>query len=287
MIRNINNVWLNRRVIGFAHQGGAKEAPSSTLMAMHQAVRAGIDALELDVHCTKDKKLVVCHDPTVDATTNATGAISEMTLSELKDLDNAYWFVKGEVTSKSHSEKDYIFRGKAPKDPLFGIASLEEVLQSFPDVFINLDIKKTAPEVPSYEGLLAELLRTYRRDDNVIVASFYDAALESFRSQSLGVGTSAGTLEITSFFHFVHGGKNLEKINYQALQVPMSFQGLTIVDEKFVNTAHELGLAVHVWTIDEETQMRNLIELGVDGIISDRPSLLVKVLDSLGLRWNR
>lgn len=287
MARSLGNVWLDRRIIGFAHQGGAKEAPSSTLMAMDQAVRGGIDVLELDVHCTKDRQLVVCHDPTVDATTNATGAICDMTLSQLKDLDNAYWFIEGEVSNKNHNEKDYIFRGKGPKDPLFGVASLEEVLQSFPNTFINLDIKKTAPEIQSYEELLAKLLHTHKRNDDVIVASFHDGALQSFRSCSPYVTTSAGTLEITSFFQFVHGNKTLEEVNYQALQVPTSFKGMTVVDEKFVNAAHELGIAVHVWTIDEENQMRDLVKLGVDGIISDRPSLLMRVLESLELRWNK
>src|SRR5687768_9453981 len=98
------NPWLERRVLNWAHQGGAKEAPSSTLFALRQAVANGADALELDVHMTKDGVLVVCHDATVDRTTNATGAIAELTLDDVKRLDNAYWFVPGSVVD--HDAED-------------------------------------------------------------------------------------------------------------------------------------------------------------------------------------
>ncbi|MBW3614956.1 MAG: glycerophosphodiester phosphodiesterase, partial [Actinobacteria bacterium] len=91
------NPWLERRVLNWAHQGGSREGPSSTLFAMRKAVDAGADALELDVHMSADDVLVVCHDATVERTTDGRGAIAELTLSDLKALDNAYWWVPGSV----------------------------------------------------------------------------------------------------------------------------------------------------------------------------------------------
>src|SRR5438874_10252841 len=142
-----DNPWLSRRVLNYAHQGGAREAPSSTLCALRQAMTRGATALELDVHATADRELVVCHDATVDRTTDATGAIAEMKLAELRSLDNAYWWAPGEVVATDRAVGDYVYRGRAPADHDFGIATLREVLEAFPAVFLNLDIKQTAPAV--------------------------------------------------------------------------------------------------------------------------------------------
>src|ERR1700687_756037 len=105
------NPWLDRRVLNYAHQGGAREAPSSTLFALHRAVAAGADALELDVHDTADGHLVVCHDETVDRTTDGKGPIADLTLADLQSLDNAYWWVPGEVVAHGRPDADYPLRG--------------------------------------------------------------------------------------------------------------------------------------------------------------------------------
>jgi glycerophosphoryl diester phosphodiesterase len=110
------NPWLSRRVLAYAHQGGAKEAPSSTLYAMKKAIENGATALELDVHRTLDGHLVVCHDPTVNRTSNGNGAIAKMTLDQLQSLDNAYYWVPGKVVDHSQPESAYPLRGKAPAD---------------------------------------------------------------------------------------------------------------------------------------------------------------------------
>src|SRR5271166_4533290 len=101
-----DNPWLTRRVIAYAHQGGAKEAPSSTLYAIGRALELGATGIELDVHATLDRELVVCHDPTLDRTTNATGEIANTRLDELRRLDNAHWFVPGEDTARGRPEED-------------------------------------------------------------------------------------------------------------------------------------------------------------------------------------
>jgi glycerophosphoryl diester phosphodiesterase len=274
------NVWLDRRVVNFAHQGGSFEGPSSTLAAIEHGIAAGATAVELDVHATKDRVLVVCHDETVDRTTNAEGFICDLTYAELEQLDNAYWFVEGSDVSPGHEPAAYQYRSRAPKDHSFGIARLEEVLISFPGVPVNLDIKRTRPEVEPYEALLAETLANHHRADDVIVASFLDSAIQEFRSLSPATATSAATLETATFYRSVQLGEQIAPLPVAALQVPETFGDVTLVDRAFIDAAHGEGIAVHVWTINDEESMQRLLELGVDGIISDRPTLLATVLGS-------
>lgn len=280
--------WPARRVLAYAHQGGAWEAPSSTLHAIRRAVELGATGVELDVHATADGVLVVCHDRTVDRTTPSSGAIAEMTWDELSRLDNAYWFVPGVDAVHDRPADAYPLRGRAPADHDFGIARLDEVLDllaDHPDVAINLDIKATAPAVRSYEPALASLLRDRGVGERTIVASFLDAATDAFRAIAPEIATSAGTVAVAMFWQAVHRGETPRHVPYQALQVPRHSGELLVVDEPFVSAAHDLGLAVHVWTINDEAAMGELVDADVDGIISDRPSVLVDVLTRRGVGY--
>ncbi len=277
--------WTDRRVIAYAHQGGAWEGPSSTLFAIRQAIAAGATGIELDVHATADGHLVVTHDPTVDRTTDGAGEIATLTLEELKRLDNAYWWSAGADVSPGLPDDAYPFRGRAPADRAFGVATLEEVLDEFRGVVLNLDIKRTAPAVEPYERAIADLLRRFGRRDDVIVASFLDAATDAFSAYAPDVPTSAGTAAVAEFVRAVRSGEAPPPLRHVALQVPASYGEVTVVDETLVEAAHRSGLAVHVWTIEDEDEMDRLCDLGVDGIITDRPSALVGVLDRRGERW--
>jgi glycerophosphoryl diester phosphodiesterase len=277
--------WPDRRVIAYAHQGGAWEGPSSTLYAIRSALDAGATAIELDVHATADGKLVVCHDPTVDRTTNGAGNIAELSWERLRTLDNAYWWAPGADVSPGLEPDRYPYRGRAPEDRRFRIALLEEVLDAFPGVVLNLDIKQTAPAVVPYEQALAALLRRFSRADDVIVASFLDVATDAFSTFAPEIPTSAGTLAVAGFFQAVQARETPAPMRHVALQVPARYGELTLVDRRFVDVAHEEGLAVHVWTIEEEPEMEALCALGVDGIITDRPTALATVLDRLGCAW--
>ena len=275
--------WADRRVLCYAHQGGAKEGPSSTLWAMEHAVAAGADAIELDVHATADGHVVVCHDPTVDATTNGSGRIGALTLAELRVLDNAYWWVPGSVVAPGRPEGDYPLRGRAPADRSLGVATLDEVLDAFPGVIVNLDIKQRDPP---YEDAVARCLRAHARGDDVIVASFNDTATEAFRAIAPEYATSAGTMGVAAFWRAAHAGEPLPSVPFVALQVPVQASGVTVCDEVLVEAAHRAGLAVHVWTIDDADEIARLIALGVDGIITDVPSVAADVLAAAGARWH-
>ena len=279
-------MWLERRLIAYAHQGGAWERPSSTLFAIDRAVAAGATGIELDVHATADGELVVCHDATVDRTTAATGNIASFTLAELRELDFSYWFIPGGDVTPGHPEADYPYRGRAPGDPRFGIASLRQVLEQFPGVVLNLDIKQTAPVVAPYEETLARLLAEFERTDDVIVASFLDTATDAFRTFAPGVPTSAGTSATAEFWRAVRHGHAIPHIPAVAYQVPERMGDLVVVDEAFVEVAHQNGKAVHVWTVNDATAMERLVGIGVDGIISDLPSTLGKVLGDHDAAWD-
>jgi glycerophosphoryl diester phosphodiesterase len=290
-VTRVENPWLERRVIGYAHQGGAWEAPSSTLHAIRAALKAGATAIELDVHATVDGELVVCHDATVDRTTDGHGAIASMTLTEVRALDNAYWFIPGADTTPGRDPSDYPFRGRAPDDADFRVATLREVLEQFPGVVLNLDVKRTAPAVEPYEEPLARLLAEFGRRDDVIVASFLDAATARFSRFAPDVPTSAGTMATATFWRAVQAGEPAPSLAAPpstgpvAFQVPETYGDAVVVDERFVGAAHMAGVAVHVWTVDDEAAMRRLVDLGVDGVITDLPSTLTRVLGELEAGW--
>jgi len=278
----VTNPWLWRRVLNYAHQGGAREAPSNTLLAMRRALDAGATALELDLHATADRHVVVCHDATVDRTTDGTGCIAEMSLDEVQSLDAAHWWVPGSVVDHEADASECPLRGRAPGDPELRIPTLREVLEAFPAAYLNVDIKQTAPAVAPYEHLVADLFKDHGREGDVIVASFFDTATDAFSALAPDVSTAAGLAAMAGFYFALQDGSEPPPMRHHALQVPPTHQGTTVVDAAFVAAAHDAGLAVHVWTIDEAEEMERLVDLGVDGIMTDRPSVLAGVLRSTG-----
>lgn len=283
-----SNPWLGGPVLNMAHQGGENEAPSNTMYAFKTAMAKGSDVLELDVHATADNQIVVIHDATVDRTTNGSGRIDAMTLAQVQALDAAYWFVPNAGTTHSRPPADYTLRGMATGSVApparyaasdFTIPTLREVFQKFPDVPINIEIKATAPDTAPYEKLLADLLTEFRRSDDVIVVSFLDHAVELFKLWAPDVHTATATGE-TALFWASARGPGAPNPRYVALQVPITFNGINVIDDggAFIAKAHANGLAVHVWTINDRPTMCKLIALGVDGIMTDNPTTLEDAL---------
>lgn len=260
------------------------------MFALTMALRSGAEMFELDAHATADGFLVVMHDADVDRCTNGTGRIDTLSLDELRRLDAGYWFEPGVGVTAGRPPAVYKLRGVAtgdvdPPDGFapsdFTVPTLDEVLERFPDVPVNVDIKQTEPDTRPYEAQLAEVLRRTGRSSSVMVASFSDAALGQFRSLAPEVATSAGPDEVLAFYTAVdQHGRAPSDVAYQALQVPEQFGDVTVVTRAFVEAAHRAGLAVHVWTVDEPDAMHRLLDLGVDGIVTDRPSVLRSVLDA-------
>lgn len=298
------NRWLERRVLDFAHQGGALEAPSDTLFALKRARALGADVLEIDVHATADGEVVLIHDTTVDRTTDGSGRVDEHTLAALKELDAAYWFVEGCGACRDRPPGKYEHRGYATGDRRippglaertglaglepndFTVPTLREVLETFPDTFLNVEIKRTAPETEPYEREVARLLQEYDRVHDVAVVSFHDRAIERFKAHAPAVDTATATARTAAFWGSsraaLPGGPSPR---YEAVQVPIEYEGVRVVTEDFVQDAHDNDLAVHVWTIDDPATMRWLVDVGVDGIMTDRPTVLRAVLDELGVAY--
>ncbi len=287
------NPWLARRVLNIAHQGGENEAPSNTMYAFKTAMQKGADVLELDVHATSDGRLVVLHDATVDRTTNGSGRVDQMTLAQIQALDAANWFVPMKGTTHSAQPSEYTLRGiatgaVAPPEGFtaedFRIPSLEEVFDAFPGVFINIEIKNTLPDTTPYEHILASQILQNNRSDEVIVVSFLDHALEMFKLWAPNVPTATATVETAAFYATaVDALPGAPNPRYVALQVPIVFQGIRVITKDFIDNAHANGLAVHAWTINTRAEMEMLIDLGIDGLMTDNPTLLQTVLVERGL----
>jgi glycerophosphoryl diester phosphodiesterase len=279
------NPWLERRVIAFAHQGGSFEGPSSTLFAIEHALAVGATAIELDVHATLDRHVVVSHDHAVDRTTNHHGDIAQLRHGEISQMDNAYWWIEGDIATPGQEESAYLHRGQRAKDRRFAVSTLEEVATAFPGVLLNLDIKRSDPDVEPYEKLLYDQLRYLEIADSVIVASFHDEAIQRFRALAPEVATSAATQE-TAAFYFSHLEDHPVVPPVSAFQVPAKFGDVEVVTESFVEAAHRCDVAVHVWTVNEVDEMTRLLDLGVDGLVSDRPTALATLLAERDCAWN-
>lgn len=287
--------WTDRRFLHIAHQGGENEVPSATMYALKTALRKGADMLEVDVHATADRELVVLHDTTVDRTTDGTGAVQEMTLAQLQELDAAYWFVPGRNAVRGAPEADYVLRGIrtgarepppgcTPED--FRIPTLREVLAEFPGVMMNIEIKNGPPQGAGYEKELADLLAEAGRGDDTIVASFIDSWTETFRAYNMDVSTSTGTGQSAAFKATSQAAlAGSPTLMHEAFQVPIEFNGVLVVDADFVADAHANGMAVHVWTVDDAETMHALLDIGVDGIMTAAPTVLEQVLQERGTLW--
>lgn len=280
--------WLAQRVLNITHQGAENEAPSNTMYAYERALRLGADMLELDVHTTADGHVVVLHDGTVDRTTNGSGAVDEMTLAEIQKLDAGFDFVPGLGTETGHPAGDYRFRGVRtgnrkpppgfrPRD--FRIPTLEEVLLEYPTVPTNIEIKGAADsDVASFlrnAEHVAAVLNRLGRSEGIIVVSFNDAATQRFHELAPDVDLAPGTAGVAAF---KAAGVPPGPGNMVAFQTPIEFGGVGVTDRDFVQQAHDGGYAVHVWTINDEPTMREILDWGVDGIMSAESMRVEQVL---------
>jgi glycerophosphoryl diester phosphodiesterase len=294
------NRWLVNGAdpLNFAHRGGVTDFPENTLYAYSQAALAGADVLEMDVYQTKDDELVILHDLDVDRTTNGMGNVVDLTLAELRALDAAYWFVEGAGTPHDRPDADYQFRGIATGDKPppagysaedFRIPTLEEALARFPDKLINVELKPDLDGTGDYEQQMADLLRRYGRFTDLIAASFVDEAANNFKRVAPCVYTSVPLDQGTMLVLMGLGDGTIPPVpEHIAFQVPPDTSQigeqidddffLEVVTPDFVADSHAANLAVQVWTINTCEDMLRMIDLGVDGIMTDKPLLLESLL---------
>lgn len=302
------NVWLTeRRVVNMAHGGGLDEAPEGTLYAYETAAERGADALEMDLHITLDGHVVAIHDSTVDRTTNGTGCVVAQTLAELKEYDAAYNFVPGEGPRSDRPVEEYTMRGiasgaVAPPNGFtasdFTVATLEEIFQAVPDALMVMELKPTEvyqthdcpafvaslpPEQrPDLAAGVASLIDQYGMADKVMVASFNDDLMHQFQALAPEVATSFPVGESLAVYGAFLAGDPLPNPNgHEAFQVPRAY-GSIVISREIVEYAQANGVAVHFWTINDPEEMVELLDWGVDGLITDVPEVLDDVLASRG-----
>jgi len=235
----------------FAHRGGASEAPENTMPAFAHAVGLGYRYLETDVHATSDGVLVAFHDDHLDRVTDGHGRIADLPWSvvQLARVD-----------------------GREP------IPLLEDLLGTFPEARVNIDAKHDAAAEP-----LAAVLRRTGAFDRVCVAAFSDKRVARVaRLLGSAVCTAMGPRQVALLAGAARGLPPGDRLTAPCAQVPPGQGRMALVTERFVATAHRRGIQVHVWTIDDSAEMARLLDLGVDGIMTDRPLLLKELLVERG-----
>ena len=253
-------------VISHADDSGQGLYPGNTPVFLQQMATMKVDVLEMDVHATADDELVLMHDDTVDRTTDGKGAIRDKTLAELRELNVAYnW---------SQDGSSYPYRDNPQR-----ILTVDEVFKAYPRYPMVVELKTPDPEAAR---ALCRKLKAYNKSNLVIVSSFHQGAIDTLREDCPQVATGAGSKDVRVFaaatkLRFFR----LLSPRYQALHIPTDYDGITLIDRNSVRQVQDHGVRVDVWTINDEAEMRRLIELGVDGIMTDRPDRLMKIIQEL------
>lgn len=255
-----------------AHRGDSAHFPENTLPAFESACKMGVDVIETDVHLSKDGYLVIWHDPTLERNTNGSGSVEDHTLLELKQLDAGYDFTLD-------GGKTFPFRGKGVQ-----LCTLQEALKTCPEVRFNVDLKSEGPDtVDAFIRVIQEAHATKR----VVAASFHLSSLRLLRKKAPRIQTSITTKEVAPLLALqkLHLLPKWTTARSKVIfQVPVRQWGIEIITKQFVQVMHKRGSIIQVWTINEEAEMRRLLGLGVDSIMTDRPQLAIKVASEMGLR---
>ena len=282
-----------------AHRGGGDNNPENTMLAFREAVNTvGVDIIESDLYLTKDGYLVYNHDSYVDETCNINGDISleevealcenkenrhyisDMTLEELEQYNFGYYFEdeNGQRIYKDETDLEQTGLQIATVDKLF-----EEFYESNPDLLFIVEIKNS--EELGYKAceILYNTLEQYPDyKDQIVVGTFHDEIEEELKTKypELLRGAPTGTAAKFILTHFL-GVNIFDKSDFACLQIPMSYDlgvELHLDKQSIIDRAHRRNIAVQYWTINDEEEMRQLIELGCDCIMTDNPELLSRVL---------
>ena len=250
-----------------AHRGGAGLYPENTLEAFTHAVRDwSADMLELDVRATADGQCVVHHDPTIDRTTNGHGRIADMTFAALQAFDAGY-------TYTPDGGRTFPFRGRGVRIPLFA-----DVLEALPDTPIIVEIKTGDVQQP-----LQELIGRYDATDRIILAGERERDRTLFADYP---GARSASVERMRSFFLLHQIRcdRWARPDFEVVQAPEKYAGRRIVTKRLIAALHAQGIPIHIWTVNDEADMKRLLEWGVDGILTDFPDRLSRVLQQHGGR---
>ena len=248
----------------FAHRGGCALGPENTIAAFDLGRAAGADGFELDVRLSADGVVVVCHDPTLDRTTGASGLVGALSAAELARVDAGFHFADPS--------------GKFPfRERGVGVPALRDVLDRYRDMLLIIEMKDDSSAMGR---AVADLVRDHGAVDRVCAAGYGQQALDAARAALPGMATSASLEETRWAVYRSIARWPVRAAAYQAFQVPETAGRIRIVSPRFIRHVHEAGGRLQVWTIDEEADMQRLLAWGVDGLISNRPGVAVRVRDA-------
>ncbi|GGA97658.1 glycerophosphodiester phosphodiesterase [Macrococcus hajekii] len=262
--RAVKPYFMDRAPYVFAHRGGMKLAPESTMAAFKEAAALEVDGFEIDIRVTKDDQIVVFHDAYVDRVSEGTGLVRELTLAELRALDFGYHF--------KDINGDYPFRG----DKDAKIVTLQELITTFPDMRINIDIKdkQDTPAGDKAPLLLHRLISDLQAEERVLVTSFHDQQTKRFAELNDRVATGAGVDEVRKAYTlFISGYGHLYQPAADTFQIPVSFRGIRLDSTRFIGFLQSHNLAVGYWVINSIDEMDDLLQKGAHTIVTDRPDL--------------
>jgi glycerophosphoryl diester phosphodiesterase len=248
-------------VVAIAHRGGAKLRPENTMPAFEHAVSLGVDALECDVHLSRDGEVVVIHDATLDRTTDTHGDVSGRRAADLARVDAGHQFGPAQ---------GFPYRGAG-----IGVPRLEDLLRRWPDMPFVVEIKGDRPETAVRT---LEVIREAGADERVIVGGFSMAVLGEVRRLASHLLTSASSAEVQAALRRSYFLLSPRRTGFHLFQVPVRLKGRRVLTRPFVRAIRRAGVPVQAWIVDELDEMERLVDWGVTGLISDRPDRAVELV---------
>jgi glycerophosphoryl diester phosphodiesterase len=242
------------------HRGNAAYAPENTLESFRQALAAGAECIELDVHLSADGVAVVIHDATLDRTTDATGAVATLPLTRIREADAGARF--------SSDGSSFPYRGAGLVVP-----TLEEVLREFGDAPLLIEIKTARASAET-----RRLIEHYRAESRCVVESFDARALDAFRGSHIPIGASSA--DVRRLLHRVVTRLPVRALPYSVMCIPLRLRGIRVPIASLVRLTRPAGCLVHVWTINDPPVARGLWDVGVCGIVTDDPGLMRRTRDA-------
>jgi glycerophosphoryl diester phosphodiesterase len=261
---NMSGLCSLTGVLAIAHRGGSKLRPENTVVAFDHAVSLGVDGCECDVHLSADGEPVVIHDPTLDRTTDATGPVSSLTAVALSRVDAGHRF---------GADRGFPFRGRSG-----GVPRLADLLVRHSNLPWIVEIKGDRPEVAER---VVGVIRACGATDRVIVGGFSQAVLDAVRRLGPELVTSASRDEARAAVERAEAGLAPVVSGYRLFQMPFRLDGRQTLHRPFVTVVRRAGVPVQAWIVDDAAEMRELIDWGVTGIISDRPDVAIEVVRSV------
>ena len=260
-----NHLFKRASIEMIAHRGGALEAPENTLMAFDHTIEISPHfILEMDIRLTKDEHLVVIHDDKVSRTTNGKGTVSEMTLEELQKLDAGWHY--------QNDKGEYIYRSQGVQIP-----SLREVLEKYPHQKMIIELKSLSIKAAQK---FIDVIEEFRAFEHVAIASYSHQAIDYIRSQRDWVFVATPTEIYKSLILLNMFLEPIDPMNPDIYSIPEVSMFIPVLSKRLLREMHRREKPVFVWTVNEQEDMERLIELDIDGIITDRPTTLFQLIEN-------